>query len=95
MRDIDAELLQLREIEVRVEVFERRLGDLDGVIQRLSARGLDHEWLALLRETLLESLALLDYRRIMLLRDLQPTESPAEAGRSTPESDSSANSSGS
>lgn len=80
MRDLDPQLLRLREVEARIAFAETLIRDQEAVIERLARRGhsarLAHELL----ENLHESRGHLVRRREQVLALMQSTETPLPPG---------------
>lgn len=76
MRDLDPQLLRLREVEARIAFGERLVRDQRAMIRKLASQGhtatLAHELLASLQE----SLGILEERRRTILAMMQATDPP-------------------
>jgi len=84
MRDLDPQLLRLREVEARITFAEIMIRDQESIIERLASRGHSAQLAHELLESLHESRGLLVRRREQVLVLMQSTETPLPPGyRST------------
>jgi hypothetical protein len=76
MRDLDPQLLRLREVEARIAFAERTIQEQEAIVLRLAARGHSATLARELLANLQESLAILVERRQRVLELMQATETP-------------------
>jgi hypothetical protein len=76
MRDLDPQLLRLREVEARIAFAERTIHEQEAIVLRLSARGHSAALARELLASLKDSLAILVERRQRVLALMQETETP-------------------
>jgi hypothetical protein len=76
MRDLDPQLLRLREVEARIAFAERLIHEQEAMLLRLTARGHSATLARELLVNLRESLAVLLERRGRVLALMQETDTP-------------------
>jgi hypothetical protein len=80
MRDLDPQLLRLREVEARIAFAERMLRDQQAIVRRLTSQGYSAKLAHELEANIRESLEILVRRRQDLLEATQATEAPIRPG---------------
>jgi hypothetical protein len=81
MRDLDPQLLRLREVEARIAFAERMLRDQQAIVRRLTAQGYSARLAHELEDSIRESLEILRQRRESALAAMEASDPPVAASR--------------
>ncbi|MGN6528813.1 MAG: hypothetical protein ACTHL8_20660 [Burkholderiaceae bacterium] len=76
MRDLDPQLLRLREVEARIAFAERMLRDQQAIVRRLTSHGYSAKLAHELEANIRESLEILMRRREDIVEAMQATDAP-------------------